>query len=441
MSTNERASKKPASVETSGVPASALGVRSVGRTFSSLRNYNYRLYWFGQLISLIGTWIARIAQAWLVLRLTDSSFALGMVSALQFLPITVFSLYGGVLADRFPKRKVIIITQALMAIQSLVLAILITTNQVQVWHIYILAAVLGLASAFGNPTRQAFVSEMVGPENLSNAIALNSSLFNAARIIGPAIGGALIAAFTIDVPFYVNAVSYIAVIAGLMMMRPAEFYNVPTPVRGHVLARMREGISYAARTPAVLLPLILMGFIGTFGYNFTVILPLVAKYVLGTNALGFGTLMTALGVGSLVAALSMAYLSRPTERMLVAGAIAFTILLGLLAVSTLLPLTLGILVVLGFASITFTATANSRLQLSAPGELRGRVMSLYIFLNAGTAPLGSLLIGALAQDFDVRLAVGTMTALCAVGVLLGWIYRARHPGVDFMNPGPPTGKS
>jgi MFS family permease len=313
-----------------------------------------------------------------------------------------------------------------MALQSLALALLIATGVIQIWHIYLLAMVQGFATAFDNPTRQAFVSEMVGQENLPNAVALNSSLFNTARIIGPAIGGFLIAEFSISVPFYVNAVSFLAVIGGLVLMRPAEFHNVPRPNRGPVLRRMREGISYAARTPDVALVLIVLGFIGTFGYNFTTILPLVAKFVLNTGALGFGSLLTAMGIGSLVAALAMAYLSRTSQTLLLVGAIGFTILLALLALSHVYLLTIGILVVLGFLSITFTSTANSRLQLNAPGELRGRVMSLYIFLNAGTAPLGTFLIGWLADRYNVQLAVGVVDALCAVGVVLGYLYLRRH---------------
>jgi MFS family permease len=438
MNIRHRFGKKTALAGAPVVPVSAVGLRSFDRTFSSLRNYNYRLYWFGQLLSVIGTWIQRIAQAWLVLQLTNSSFSLGLVTALQSLPITFFALFGGVLADRFPKRPVIVVTQSIMAGQALILALLITTHHIQVWHIYVLAMVLGLATSIDNPTRQAFVSELVGPENLPNAVALNSSLFNAARIIGPAVGGALIAAFTISVPFYVNSVSFLAVIVGLLMMRPAEFHDVPAPVRGRVFTRMREGISYAAHTPAVLLPLILLAFIGTFGYNFTVILPLVAKYVLGTGALGFGGLTTALGFGALIAALFMAYLNRPSERLLLFGGTAFTILLGMLAISTRLPLTLAILVVLGFASITYTATTNTRLQISAPGQMRGRVMSFYILLNAGMTPIGSLLIGTLAEDFNVRIALAIMTSLCAVGVVVAWLYHARHSGVDAAKPQTPT---
>lgn len=406
------------------------GATSVLRTFSSFRNRNYRLYWFGQLFSVTGTWVQRIAQAWLVLKLTDSSFALGLVSTLQFLPITFLSMFGGVLADRLPKRSVLVATQSIMAVQALILGILISTGLVQVWHIYIMAGALGFASAFDNPTRQAFVVEMVGPKDVPNAVALNSSLFNAARIVGPSLGGALIGIFGIAVPFYVNAVSYLAVIGGLLMMRPADFHDVPRPARGPVLARLREGISFSARTPQVALVLILMGFLGTFGYQFTVLLPLVAKYVLGTGALGFGGLLTAMGVGSLVAALWIAYLSRPSEKVLLIGAFSFTILLGALGLSTTIPITVGILVLLGVASITFTATANSRLQLLAPGELRGRVMSLYIFVFSGTAPLGSFTIGLIAQSFSVRAAIAFMTSLCLLGLLLGWLYRARHGGPE-----------
>ncbi|HET7038069.1 MAG TPA: MFS transporter [Thermomicrobiaceae bacterium] len=414
---------------TSKGPASAAlrqrATTSFSRTFASFSNYNYRLYWFGQLISVIGTWISRVAMAWLVLKLTNSSFDLGLVGTLQFLPLTIFALVGGVLADRVPKRRLLVCTQAVLALQSLALAVLITTGVIQIWHIYVLALVQGLAKAFDNPTRQAFVSEMVGTENLSNAVALNSSLFNTARIIGPAIGGFLIAAFSMSVPFYIDTISFLAVIGGLLAMRPAEFHNVPKPSRGPVLRRMREGISYAARTPEVALVLIVMGFIGTFGYNFTTILPLVAKFVLGTGALGFGSLLTAMGVGSLLAALAMAYINRPTQRLLLVGAVGFTFLLGALALSTMYLLTIGILVVLGFLSITFTSTANSRLQLNAPGELRGRVMSLYIFFNAGTAPLGTFLLGWLGERYNVQLAVGAMDAMCVVGVLLALFYLAR----------------
>jgi MFS family permease len=435
MKTEQRGVEESNTAE-STKPTSAdvrVGLHSLKRTFSSFENYNYRLFWTGQLLSRMGSWISRVAQAWLVLQLTNSSFSLGLVTALQSLPITFLALFGGVLADRFPKRPVLVITQSIMAIDSLVIAVLITNHQIQIWQIYIHASVHGLATAFDNPTRQAFVSEMVGPENLPNAIALNSSLFNAARVVGPAVGGLLIAAFTIDIPFYIDAISFTAVITGLLLMRPAEFHDVPTPVRGPVFARMREGIDYAVKTPAVLLPLIMLAFIGTFGYNFTVILPLIAKYVLGIGALGFGGLTTSIGIGALTGALVIAYFNSPSERLLLIAATMFTTLLGLLALSTKLPLTVGILLVLGFASICYTATTNTRIQLTAPGPLRGRVMSLYILLNAGMTPIGALAIGTLADNFNVRLAVGVMTGLCALGVACGWLYHAHHPGETATN--------
>jgi MFS family permease len=422
--------------ESSSDPASELatvarrafpGVQSIKRTFTSFSNRNYRLYFIGQLLSSIGTWVSRIAQAWLVLQITNSAFALGLVGTLQFLPLTCLSLFGGVFADRFPKRRLLVVTQSVMATQSLVLALLVFSGVIQIWHIYVLAMILGFASAFDNPTRQAFVSEMVGTESLPNAIALNSSLFNTARIIGPAIGGALIAWFSISVPFFLDAVSYLAVIICLLLMRPSEFHDVPMPTHGPVLARIAEGIRYATRTPDVAVVLIIMAFIGTFGYNFTTILPLIAKYVIDTGALGFGSLLTAMGFGSLCAALSMAYMSRPSEKVLLVASVGFAVLLGLLAISHVYLLTILILIVLGFSSISFTATANSRLQLFAPGELRGRVMSIYIFLNMGTAPLGNFLIGWLGETYSVTIAVLTMASLCGIGVALGFFYLARHP--------------
>lgn len=394
--------------------------------FSSFRNRNYRLFWIGQLLSVIGTWIQRVAQSWLVIELTDSSFALGVVSTLQFLPMTVFSLFGGILADRFPKRPILVVTQAVMALQALALGLLISSGRVEIWHVYVLATVLGLATAFDNPTRQAFVVEMVGPEDVPNAVALNSSLFNTARIVGPAVGGAIIVGLGMALPFYINAVSFLAVIGGLLLMRPSEFHSVPRPVRGPVLTRLREGISYAAQTPSIALILIIMGFLGTFGFQSNVFLPLLAKYVLGSDALGFGGLMTAMGVGSLIAALSMAYLSRPTERLLMIGAAAFTALMALLTFSThWLPM-MAILIAWGASSIVVMATANSRLQLLAPPEMRGRVMSIYIFFFSGTAPLGAFLSGLLAEQGSVRLAIGAMTAVCALGLGLAWIYHLRH---------------
>lgn len=400
----------------------------MGRTFSSLAIYNYRIYWLGQLVSLSGTWMQTTAQAWLVLKLTNSPTALGTVTMLQFLPVTLLTLFGGVLADRLPKRAVIVCTQSVAAVQALLLAGLVLSGRVQVWHIYLLALVLGVVNAFDNPTRQAFVVEMVGEEHLQNAIALNSSLFNSARVIGPALGGIVISAIGLGQAFLVNGLSFLPVIAGLLLMRPQEFNARPQPQRGNVFGQLAEGVRYAVGTPEVLLVLIAVGVLGTFGYNFTTILPLIARYVLHSGALALGLLTSAIGVGSLVAALGVASARRTSLGVLLAAAALFSVVLVLVGLSTWLPVTLGLLVVLGVTSIVFSASANTRLQLAAPARLRGRVMSLYFLLFAGTTPLGGMAVGLLAARLGVPAAVVLMGAICLAGVAGVAVFaRSRRP--------------
>lgn len=395
------------------------------RTFSSLAIFNYRVFWLGQLVSLSGTWMQTTAQAWLVLKLTNSPTALGTVTMLQFLPVMVLTLFGGVLADRLPKRTVIVCTQSVAALQALLLAGLVLSNHVQLWHIYVLALVLGLVNAFDNPTRQAFVVEMVGKEQLQNAIALNSSLFNSARIIGPALGGVVITAVGIGQAFLWNGISFLPVIASLFLMRPHEFYATPRPERGNVFRQLAEGVRYAVGTREVLLVLLMIGTLGTFGYNFTTILPLIARYVVHSGALGLGLLTSAMGVGSLVAALGVASARRTSLTVIVVAAALFSVVLILVGLSPWFPLTLGLLVVLGITSIVFTSSANTRLQLAAPGRLRGRVMSLYFLLFAGTTPIGSLLIGVLASRVGVQTTVILMGLICLGGVVGASMF-ARH---------------
>lgn len=405
--------------------------------FRALRNPNYRLFWAGQLTSLTGTWMQRIAQAWLVLRLTDSPLALGTVTAIQFTPILLFSLVGGALADRFPKRRVLLVTQAVMLLQAATLAALTATGLIQLWHIYCLAAVLGLASAIDNPTRQSFVVEMVGTNDLQNAVALNSAQFNTARILGPALGGVVIATAGVAGCFALNTASYLAVIAGLLLMR-AERLFAPAPAKkGRLLSQIGEGLRYAATTPDVALVVLLLAVIGTFGYNFTLILPLIAQYVLGEGPVGFGLLASAMGAGSLGAALGLAIAGRPTRRTLLAGAAGFSLLLASVGLSRWLPLTLLLLVGLGLCSIVFQATANTRLQLVTPPPLRGRVMGLYALLFAGTTPIGSLVVGTAAERFGVQAAVVGAAALCAAGVVAGLLYARRAAGRLLPDP-PPT---
>ncbi|HMA38257.1 MAG TPA: MFS transporter [Chloroflexia bacterium] len=401
---------------------------AITRGFRALAIRNYRLFWIGQLISLTGTWMQTTAQAWLVIQLTHSPFALGLVTTCQFLPIMLFSLVGGVLTDRLPKHRLLLLTQTASLVQATIFGALVATQAIQLWHVYILAAIQGLINAIDNPARQAFVPELTGRGHLANAIALNSMLFNGARIVGPAVAGLLIAHIGIAPALLLNAVSFLAVIAGLLLMDRAALHPVPAPTAGRVGQRLLEGLRYVWRTPAVLLIMIVMAAIGTFGYNFSVVLPLVAGFLLKTGADGFGGLSAFLGIGSLAAALTTAYTRQVTPRRLLAGAAAFSGLLGAVAVSTNFALTALLLVALGFAGIIFTTTANTLLQLTTPDELRGRVMSLYILLFAGSTPIGAFVIGTLSTVIGVAGALLICAGLCLTGVLGALLYRQRTMG-------------
>ena len=395
-------------------------------TFRSLRNYNYRLFFFGQMISLTGTWMQTIGQAWLVLDLTHSPLALGTVTMLQFLPISLLVLFGGVIADKVPKRRLLVLTQTAAMTQAFVLAFLTWSGLIALWQIYVLATMLGLTNAIDNPTRQAFVVEMVGRDDVTNAVALNSSMFNSARLIGPAVGGVIIAAVGVSAAFFVNGVSFIAVIIGLLLMRPALLHPASRGGEGRLLEQLAEGLRYSLRTPSILLILILMASIGTFGYNFTVVLPLLARNVLHVGSIGFGAMTSAVGVGSLVAALALATLRKPSRRTLLIGATAFAAILAAVAASHWYALTLVLLVALGVAGISFTATANSTLQITAPDHLRGRVMSLYMLLFAGTTPIGGQLTGIMAEHIGIQSTVGIEAAICALGIAAALAYLAAH---------------
>lgn len=390
--------------------------------FQAFRNYNYRLYWSGQVVSVTGTWMQRIAQDWLVLRLTNSPLALGTISAVQFTPILLFSLFGGVFADRVSKVRMLTITQSVMAIQSLVFALLVTTHLIELWEIYILTAVLGTASAMDVPTRQAFVMEMVGPDDVPNAVALNSIQFNVARILGPALGGFAISLFNVAGCLYINTVSFIFVIAALLLMRPREFYAVPARAAGKVLAQLVGGLRYALTTRDIAVIVIVLGIVGAFGYNFTVMLPLVAKYSLGSGPGGFGLLTSAMGVGSVVCGLLVARAERPRISRLFIGGAGLTLLLFALAFATTWWFAVPVVMGLGVFSIIFQTTANTRLQLLAPPQMRGRIMSIYQLLFAGTTPIGGTFIGVLADKRGVGQAILVAAALCVVGLLAGVAY-------------------
>ncbi|MBN1565332.1 MAG: MFS transporter [Anaerolineae bacterium] len=399
--------------------------------FRALYNRNYRLFWTAQLVSLSGSWMQTTAQAWLVLKLTGSPLSLGTVMTLQFLPITLLTLYGGVLADRLPKRAALVFTQGAAMIQAFIFGGLVAADVIQLWHIYILAAIQGLINAIDNPTRQAFVVELVGREDVLNAVALNSTAFNTARIIGPSLAGVIIDQIDIAPTLILNAVSFIPVLIALLRMDASQFHRITAAPHGTAMQRLKEGLSYAWHTPAILSILLVVLFIGTFGYNFSLVLPLLAEFVLHTSAAGFGSLGSFLGVGSLIGAITMAYSGQAAMRRLLTGAGAFSILLGTLALSRVFMLSGGLLILLGFAGITFATSSNTLLQLTAPDALRGRIMSVYILMFVGSTPLGSLVIGALSDHIGVQATLLICSVLCLIGVGIATLYwRKPHPATD-----------
>jgi len=393
--------------------------------FRALRARNYRLFWIGQLISLTGTWMQGTAQAWLVLQLTQSPLALGVVTTFQTLPIMALSLFGGAIADRLPKYRLVLGTQTIALLQAVIFGVLVATDTLQLWHIYGLALVLGVINAIDTPTRQSFVVELVGRDDLPSAIALNSILFNSARIVGPVLAGLLISQLGIAPAFYINAASFLGVITALLLMDRSTFRPKPPRATTSILRGVWEGLTYAWRTPSVLLILIVVACIGTFGYNFNVVLPLLAGFVLHTDATGFGLLSACLGAGSLLGALTTAYTKVVTMRRLLLGAGIFSLVFAALAVSPFFGLSALLLVALGFAGITFATSANTLLQLTVPDALRGRVMSLYILLFAGSTPIGGMLIGVLSTTIGVSATLALCAGLCLIGVLAVVTYRQR----------------
>jgi MFS family permease len=391
------------------------------RGWQALRNPNYRLYFFGQLVSQTGAWLQRVAQAWLVLDLTGSPAALGFVTALQFLPITVFSLVAGVLADRLPKRRMLLILQVVATFQASAFALLTLSGSIQLWHVYVLAFILGVVNAFEMPIRQTLAGQLVSREELQSAIGLNSSVFNAARILGPGIGGIIIAAWGVGWCFGLNALSYFGVVISLLLLRMElvrAYRRSPTTAVWHQLA---DGLRYVAHDRALAHPLLLAAFIGTFGYNFSVGLPLLARYALGLDAVGFGSLNVAMGIGSLVGALALAAWVTPSRPTLLAAGGSFSGLLLGLAFSPSYSIALLLLVGMGLASVTYSAVTNTTLQLRGREEYRGRVLSLYTLLFAGTTPLGGAITGSLADAWGIRAALALEALVCLVAIAgAGW---------------------
>jgi len=387
---------------------------------AALRHRDFRLFWSGQLVSLIGTWMQSVGQAWLVLELTGSPFHLGLVTALQFTPILLLSPIGGALSDRFPKRRIILLTQAAMMGQAFVLAGLVRSGQVRYWHVAALAAIYGLGRAIDIPARQAFITDLVGKPDLPNAVALNSLVFNGARIVGPAVAGLLIARFGVAPAFFLNGWSFVAVLAALLATRTP---GTPDPAgRLGIREGVGAGLAYAARTPPVAFTLSLLVVVSTLVLNFNVLVPLVAKDVLNEGAHGFGLLMSSLGAGAVAAAIALTLLrrGRPPLWSLPASAAVLGAGTAALALVGHFGSTAVLLVLLGGCQILFSTGCNTTLQLGTPDALRGRVMGLYALANAGMTPFGSLLVGTVAEHLGVRAAcaLGGGSGLLAVAALV-----------------------
>ena len=412
------------------------------RGATALRHRNYRLFFAGQGISLVGTWMTAVAQSWLVLQLTGSAFDLGLIAVFQFTPVLVLGLFGGLIADWLPKRRTMYVTQAVAMAVSVTLFALAASHTVQLWHVFALAIVMGVRNSIDMPTRQAFAVEMVGREDIGNAVALNSAMFNGARIVGPAIAGLAIAAFGVSIAFLIDAISFLAVLLALYFMngdelRPAPLMSRPTSAH-KVFADLGEGLRYVRRTPIVLLAVWVIAVVSTVGMNFNVLIPPLAGNVLNVGASGFGFLMAASGAGSLTAALAIAFTGTRPSRMLAGAAVlgASEILIGGAANY---GADLVLMFCAGMGAITMAATVNTTIQLAVPDGLRGRVMSVYTTVFAGSTPVGGLFAGAIAEraGADVALAVGGVLSLSAAVIGVVWYRRIRGSVSPAMLPDDP----
>jgi MFS family permease len=395
-------------------------------TFAALAIPNYRRYFAGQSISLIGTWMQMAAQSWLVLTLTHSAPTLGLIIALQTLPVLLFGPYGGVVADRVDKRRLMVILQIAMGLQALVLGLLTVGGVVHLWEIGVLAALLGLNNAFESPARQAFMLEMVGAESLRNAVSLNSVIVNVARTIGPAVAGVLIATAGEGVCFLVNAASFAAVVASLMALDRAAL--APSPASGREPGQLRAGLRYVHANPELAVPLLMMAVAGCLAYEFQVTLPVMAREGLHVGASGFGFMTAAMGFGAVLGGLLVAMKGRTGLPMLVAAASTFGVVLLLASAAPNLPIELVALALAGGASIAFMAGGNTTLQLAAAPSMRGRVMSLWFVAFQGSTPIGGPLVGWVMAQAGARAGLGVGGVACLLVAAVGLVALRRITG-------------
>lgn len=377
----------------------------IKNNFPALTHANYRYFWIGQCISLIGTWMQNVGQAWLVYSLTDSPLLTGILSAVQFLPLTVFSLFAGVIIDKFPKKRILFITQSISMILALILAFLVFTEIVQYWHILLIAFILGCSNTIDMPTRQSFMIEITGREHLMNAIALNSMVFNLARILGPSIGGIILATVGAGWCFFLNGISFIAVLYGIKKIQTEPFVRkVSKDVR--VLDEIKDGLIYIKNKTLLLKTLLMVTVMGIFVFNFNVLIPVFTKQTLQMDGKTFGFLMASLGFGSLVGALTASIKGKkgPKPYIMAFAAVGSALGLILTGLSKVYYLTALFLAITGICNIFFSTTANTTLQINSSDEYRSRVMSVYSLLFSGTNPIGSLLSGAISDSYSAAIA-------------------------------------
>ena len=398
--------------------------RTSDAVFASLANHNYRLYFCGQALSLIGTWMQATAQAWLVLTLSGSAAVLGVVVALQALPVLLLGPYAGVVADRVDRRKLMIVLQSVMGLLAAVLAVLALGGWVQVWQVAVLAVLLGLNNAFENPARQAFIHQIVGNDLIRNAVTLNSVLVNAARAIGPAAAGVILAAVGAGWCFAINAASFVAVVVSLWMMRTDEIaYEEPV---ARAKGQLREGLRYVGGRPTLWVPLVMMAIVGTLAYEFPVSLPVAAREVFDGGPQAFGFMTSSMGIGAVIGGLVVAARGTTGLRTLTLAALGFGVTIAITAVVPSLWMAIVALFFVGWLSVSFMSTGNATLQLESEPQMRGRVMALWSVAFMGSTPIGGPIIGAISEYAGARVALGVGAAACFFAAAMAYtVFRIR----------------
>ncbi|WP_283137653.1 MFS transporter [Rhizohabitans arisaemae] len=400
----------------------------MSRTFAALRVRNFRLWAGGQLLSLIGTWMQAIAQGWLILELSGSGVVLGLVVAAQFLPVLLLGPYGGLIADRVPKRRLLMVTQSALAVLALGLGLLTITGAVRIWMVFGFALAFGLVNTVDNPGRQSFVPEMVDRPLVRNAVTLNSVMVNSSRALGPAVAGVLVATVGVGVCFLINAASFAAVLVALALMRESELFAGEPVARER--GQLRQGLRYVRRTPGLLVPLLMMALVGTLAYEFQVVLPLMAQVTLGGGAEAYGFMTSAMGAGAVVGGLAIATWARTGLGPLTVAAFAFGVAILAAAAMPTLSTELAVLALVGAASTGFLATGNATLQLTSEPRFRGRVMALWSVTFLGSTPIGGPIVGFVAEYFGPRYALGLGGVACLLAGVLGLLFLRRIPHAE-----------